>query len=63
MRHGALLALRCVAHNKPTGVRDALPELLPLLYEQTKKRPELVHQVELGPSNSNNPDPDTDPSH
>ena len=30
-------------------MRDALPELLPMLYEQTKKRPELVHQVDLGP--------------
>jgi len=49
VRRGALLALNCVAHNKPAAVRDALPELLPMLYEQTKKRPELVHQVDLGP--------------
>jgi len=47
VRRGALLALNCVAHNKPAAVRDALPELLPMLYEQTKKRPELVHQVDL----------------
>ena len=45
MRRGALLALNCVSHNKPAAVRDALPELLPMLYEQTKKRPELVHQA------------------
>jgi len=49
VRRGALLALNCVSHNKPAAVRDALPELLPMLYEQTKKRPELVHQVDLGP--------------
>ena len=49
VRRGALLALNCVAHNKPAAVREALPELLPMLYEQTKKRPELVHQVDLGP--------------
>ena len=45
VRRGALLALNCVSHNKPAAVRDALPELLPMLYEQTKKRPELVHQA------------------
>ena len=49
VRRGALLALNCVSHNKPAAVRDALPELLPMLYEETKKKPELVHQVDLGP--------------
>jgi len=49
VRRGALLALNCVSHNKPAAVRDHLPELLPMLYEETRKKPELVHQVDLGP--------------
>ena len=39
VRRGALLALNCVAHNKPAAVRDALPELLPMLYEQVSPSP------------------------
>tara|TARA_B110001452_G_scaffold18888_1_gene15310 strand:+ start:241 stop:3870 length:3630 start_codon:yes stop_codon:yes gene_type:complete len=49
VRRGALLALNCVSHNKPAAVRDHLPELLPMLYEETRKKAELVHTVDLGP--------------
>lgn len=49
VRRGALLALNSAAHNKPAAVWKLLPELLPMLYAETVKRPELVHQVDLGP--------------
>jgi len=49
VRRGALLALNCITYNKPTAIREALPEILPMLYEETNKKPELVHQVDLGP--------------
>lgn len=49
VRHAALLALSCVAHNRPAYVAECLPSLLGALYEETAKRPELVHQVDLGP--------------
>jgi cullin-associated NEDD8-dissociated protein 1 len=49
VRRGALLTLNCLAHNKPAAIRELLPTLLPMLYGETAKRPELVHQVDLGP--------------
>ncbi|KAL1495813.1 hypothetical protein AB1Y20_016673 [Prymnesium parvum] len=49
VRRAALLGLNCLAHNKPAAVRDILPGLLPMLYEETRKRQDLVHQVDLGP--------------
>ena len=49
VRRNALLALNCLAHNKPRAVQPLLPSLLPLLYNETAKRSELVHQVDLGP--------------
>ena len=49
VRRGALLTLNCLAHNKPAAIRELLPKLLPLLYGETVRRPELVHQVDLGP--------------
>jgi len=49
VRRGSLLTLNCLAHNKPGTIRELLPTLLPLLYGETAKRPELVHQVDLGP--------------
>ncbi|GAA0140085.1 ubiquitin-protein ligase [Lithospermum erythrorhizon] len=35
VRRAAVLALSTAAHNKPTLVKSLLPELLPLLYDQT----------------------------
>jgi len=49
VRRGALLTLNCLAHNKPAAIKEVLSNLLPLLYGETAKRPELVHQVDLGP--------------
>jgi len=49
VRRGAVLTLNCLAHNKPVAIKDLLPTLLPLLYPETVKKPELVHQVDLGP--------------
>jgi len=46
---GAVLTLNCLAHNKPSAIKELLPTLLPLLYGETAKKPELVHQVDLGP--------------
>ena len=49
VRRGAVLTLNCLAHNKPLAIKELLPQLLPLLYIETVMRPELVHQVDLGP--------------
>jgi cullin-associated NEDD8-dissociated protein 1 len=49
VRRGALLTLNCLVHNKPHAIHDGLPTLLPLLYVETVKRAELIHQVDLGP--------------
>lgn len=35
VRRAAVLALSTAAHNKPNLVKALLPELLPLLYDQT----------------------------
>lgn len=37
------------AHNKPILIRDLLKELLPKLYNETRVRPELIREVEMGP--------------
>lgn len=37
------------AHNKPSLIRDLLPDLQPLLYEETKVRKQLIREVEMGP--------------
>lgn len=50
VRRGALLALNCVAHNRPGSVREMLGGLLPMLYAETTKKAELVHQVCACPS-------------
>lgn len=35
VRRAAVLALSTAAHNKPNLIKGLLPELLPLLYDQT----------------------------
>lgn len=45
----SLSALNSAAHNKPAILRDALPTLLPYLYEQTVVDESLVRFVEMGP--------------
>ena len=37
------------AHNKPMLIRDLLGALLPKLYNETRVRPELIREVEMGP--------------
>lgn len=49
VRRVALVALNSAAHNKPSLVRDLLPQTLPQLYDQTKIKKELIHEVEMGP--------------
>ncbi|KAG7031344.1 Cullin-associated NEDD8-dissociated protein 1, partial [Cucurbita argyrosperma subsp. argyrosperma] len=49
VRRAAVLALSTFAHNKPNLVKGLLPELLPLLYDQTIVKQELIRTVDLGP--------------
>ncbi|KAI3993229.1 hypothetical protein MKX01_009972 [Papaver californicum] len=49
VRRAAVLALSTAAHNKPNLVKGLLPELLPLLYDQTVVKKELIRTVDLGP--------------
>ncbi|XP_047046151.1 cullin-associated NEDD8-dissociated protein 1-like [Lolium rigidum] len=49
VRRAAVLALSTAAHNKPNLIKALLPELLPLLYDQTVVKPELIRTVDLGP--------------
>uniref|UniRef100_A0A166GKY0 TATA-binding protein interacting (TIP20) domain-containing protein n=1 Tax=Daucus carota subsp. sativus TaxID=79200 RepID=A0A166GKY0_DAUCS len=49
VRRAAVLALSTAAHNKPNLVKGLLPELLPLLYDQTMIKKELIRTVDLGP--------------
>ncbi|XVF26381.1 hypothetical protein REPUB_Repub14bG0010900 [Reevesia pubescens] len=49
VRRAAVLALSTFAHNKPNLIKGLLPELLPLLYDQTIVKQELIRTVDLGP--------------
>ncbi len=49
VRRVALVAFNSAVHNKPSLVRDLLPELLPQLYSETKVKKELIREVEMGP--------------
>ncbi|KAK8461639.1 hypothetical protein SEVIR_1G073800v4 [Setaria viridis] len=49
VRRAAVLALSTAAHNKPSLIKGLLPELLPLLYDQTVIKQELIRTVDLGP--------------
>ncbi|MQM07346.1 hypothetical protein Taro_040192 [Colocasia esculenta] len=49
VRRAAVLALSTAAHNKPSLIKGLLPELLPLLYDQTVVKQELIRTVDLGP--------------
>ena len=49
VRRVALVAFNSAVHNKPSLVRDLLPELLPRLYSETKVKKELIREVEMGP--------------
>ncbi|KAF5731795.1 cullin-associated NEDD8-dissociated protein 1 [Tripterygium wilfordii] len=49
VRRAAVLALSTFAHNKPNLIMGLLPTLLPLLYDQTIVKQELIRTVDLGP--------------
>lgn len=49
VRRVALVSFNSAAHNKPSLIRDLLPTLLPLLYNETVPRQELIREVEMGP--------------
>ncbi|KAJ7946519.1 cullin-associated NEDD8-dissociated protein 1 [Quillaja saponaria] len=49
VRRAAVLALSTFSHNKPNLIKRLLPELLPLLYDQTVVKKELIRTVDLGP--------------
>eukprot|EP01018_Ginkgo_biloba_P019172 Gb_04165 [translate_table: standard] len=49
VRRAAVSALSTAAHNKPNLIKGHLPELLPLLYDQTVIKQELIRTVDLGP--------------
>eukprot|EP00268_Persea_americana_P033232 TRINITY_DN3295_c0_g1_i3.p1 TRINITY_DN3295_c0_g1~~TRINITY_DN3295_c0_g1_i3.p1 ORF type:complete len:570 (-),score=117.99 TRINITY_DN3295_c0_g1_i3:523-2232(-) len=49
VRRAAVLALSTAAHNKPNLIMGLLAELLPLLYDQTVVKQELIRTVDLGP--------------
>ncbi|XP_024967056.1 cullin-associated NEDD8-dissociated protein 1 isoform X4 [Cynara cardunculus var. scolymus] len=49
VRRAAVLALSIAGHNKPNLIKSLLPELLPLLYDQTVIKKELIRTVDLGP--------------
>ncbi|CAO3635273.1 unnamed protein product [Cunninghamella blakesleeana] len=49
VRRLALLTINSALHRKPYLIRDTLPSLLPLLYQETIVREELIHTVEMGP--------------
>ncbi|XP_044772288.1 cullin-associated NEDD8-dissociated protein 2 isoform X3 [Neomonachus schauinslandi] len=44
-----LLKSLIAVHNKPSLVRDLLDDILPLLYQETKIRKDLIREVEMGP--------------
>lgn len=49
VRRAAVLALSTASHNKPNLIKGFLPELLPLLYDQTLVKKDLIRTVDLGP--------------
>ena len=50
VRHPTIESLsRLAAHNKPMLIRNLLKELLPKLYNETRVRPDLIREVEMGP--------------
>ncbi|KAL8208860.1 hypothetical protein R6Q57_008272 [Mikania cordata] len=49
VRRAAVLALSIAGHNKPNLIKGLLQDLLPLLYDQTVIKKELIRTVDLGP--------------
>ncbi|XP_076972603.1 cullin-associated NEDD8-dissociated protein 2 isoform X1 [Tamandua tetradactyla] len=49
VRRATLAFLNSAVHNKPSLIRDLLGTVLPLLYQETKIRRDLIREVEMGP--------------
>ncbi|XP_013370967.1 PREDICTED: cullin-associated NEDD8-dissociated protein 2 isoform X1 [Chinchilla lanigera] len=49
VRRATLAFFNSAVHNKPSLVRDLLDAILPLLYQETKVRRDLIREVEMGP--------------
>ncbi|KAJ3158045.1 Cullin-associated NEDD8-dissociated protein 1 [Geranomyces variabilis] len=49
VRRVALATFNSAAHNKPRLILESLSELLPLLYDETVVKKDLIHIVEMGP--------------
>ncbi|CAO3690585.1 unnamed protein product [Rhizopus microsporus] len=49
VRRLTLLTINSAALRKPYLIRDVLPNLIPLLFQETVVREELIHTVEMGP--------------
>ncbi|KAM5130126.1 cullin-associated NEDD8-dissociated protein 2 [Callospermophilus lateralis] len=49
VRRATLAFFNSAVHNKPSLVRDLLQDILPLLYQETKIRRDLIREVEMGP--------------
>jgi len=49
VRRNSLLTLNYAAHNKPLLVRDILPTYMPSIFAESKIKPELIREVDLGP--------------
>jgi len=49
VRRNTLLTLNYAAHNKPMLVRDVLSNYLPSIFTESKIKPELIREVDLGP--------------
>eukprot|EP01119_Soliformovum_irregulare_P025203 TRINITY_DN9265_c1_g3_i1.p1 TRINITY_DN9265_c1_g3~~TRINITY_DN9265_c1_g3_i1.p1 ORF type:complete len:1236 (-),score=487.10 TRINITY_DN9265_c1_g3_i1:55-3762(-) len=49
VRKHSLLSMNYAAHNKPQLIRDSLPQTLPLVFAESKVKPELIREVDLGP--------------
>lgn len=49
VRKHAMFAFNAAAHNRPALIRGHLGTLLPMLYQETVPRPELLRKVIMGP--------------
>ena len=49
VRKHAMFAFNAAAHNRPGLIRGHLNSLLPMLYQETVPRPELLRKVAMGP--------------
>lgn len=49
VRRVTLLTFNYAAHNKPGLIREILPEYMPTLFSESKVKPELIREVDLGP--------------